>query len=199
MLYGNKYISAFRNRDESPYSFSLQSKPALLSEVHAQLDLGHHQLRAFTPAPAMIRMSVTASLHLGGKSHHRPCPRHAFAVSGGVPGGTQPSPRTRPRQDGGAKRADGENNGPGQQSDGSRKRGAHEAYLARLTLGWHQRLSEAPAKQAPAMPVWFLSSPGAPQPSSERQAQAGRMSPPPRVGVAPFPLPSPLVPGLGLI
>lgn len=82
---------------------------------------------------------------------------------------------------------------------GSRKRGAHEAYLERLTLGWHQRLSEAPAKQAPASAVWFLSSPGALQPSSERRAQAGRMSPPPKVGAAPFPPPSPLVPGLGLI
>lgn len=54
--------------------FSLQSKRALLSEVHSHLDLGHHQLRALILAWAMTGTSVTTSLHFG--TSHTTSPAH---------------------------------------------------------------------------------------------------------------------------
>lgn len=124
-----------------------------------------------------------------GKSHRGPCPQaHIHHEQQHTGGRTQPSPPTRPRQDGGrVNRADGENKPPWTtKANASRKRGAYETCLVCLTLGWHQRL---PAKHAPAMAVWFLSSPGALQPPHVDRVSLVHCSTPKKGGLLPsFPL-----------
>lgn len=121
----------------------------------------------------MIQTSVTALLHLGAS--HKAAPAQGTR-SPGVTARRGGCSRHHEQGQGRTAEQTGKTTALDNKSNASRKRGAYETCLARLTLGWHQGLSEPPAKRTPAIAAWFLSRPRALQPPSETRAHLGVMS-----------------------